>query len=291
MRFFRSGQGAGAGARPTEAGCGKGRRGCGVMLTLSEVLFARGRLPLVTSRFILDVNKQLDEAGLRGCVGAAREWTMTDVVSAFPSQDAALALLRRLVENDPPAPSELATAYLEPLARWLARANPQTGTSECDTAAEDAILWLIKHPASYDPAGMTLEAYLRMAAKRDLQNVQRAEGRHASRRADWGAVELSRSVGKHVIDVDSDPARIVELQEMVEEIVRKRPRMPAAALAGLTPGEVQALGLVECGERRTELYAVALGISHLPPEQQQTEVKRVKDRLKVRLKRAGVFHD
>jgi DNA-directed RNA polymerase specialized sigma24 family protein len=216
---------------------------------------------------------------------------MTDVAGVFPSQNEALRILQGLAEGDPLAPSDVAAAYLEPLARWLARTNPQVDASECDTAAEDAILWLIKHPASYDPAGMSLEAYLRMAARRDLQNVRRAEGRHASRRADWGAVELSRAVGKHTIDVDADPARIVELQEMVEEIVRKRPRLPAVMLAGLSPGEVQALALVECGERRTELYASALGISHLPPEQQQAEVKRVKDRLKARLKRVGVSHD
>lgn len=216
---------------------------------------------------------------------------MTDQVVAFPAQDAAMALLRQLVAGDPLAPGDIATAYLEPLARWLERTNPQVESSECETAAEDAILWLLKHPESYVPTGMSLEAYLRMAAKRDLQNARRAEGRHANRRADWGAVELSRSAGKSLMDIESDPARIVELQEMVDEIVRKRPRLPKSALAGLSPGEVQALGLVECGERRTALYAVALGIVHLPPAEQQAEVKRVKDRLKVRLKRAGVPHD
>lgn len=270
------------------------RRGCGVLLSLSEVLFAHaGNCHSLLHALYLTLASSRAESVCDGawCDDAAREWTLTDVVGAFPAQDEALALLEELAKGDPVAPSDLAAAYLEPLARWLARTNPQAESSECDTAAEDAILWLIKHPASYDPGGMPLEAYLRMAAKRDLQNVKRAEGRHASRRAEWGAVELSRSMGKHVMDVDADPARILELQEMVEEIVRKRPRMPAVALAGLTPGEVQALGLVECGERRTELYAVALGISHLPLEQQQVEVKRVKDRLKVRLKRAGVSHD
>jgi RNA polymerase sigma-70 factor (ECF subfamily) len=216
---------------------------------------------------------------------------MTQEVFAFPSQDEALALLEQLLERDPVAPSDVAMAYLEPLARWLARLNPRLDPSECYTAAEDAIVSLLTHPESYNSAGMPLEAYLRMAAKRDLQNARRSEGRHAGRRADWGAVELSASMGKHLMDVDSDPARILELQEMIEEIVRKRPRIPAAALAGLTPGEVQALSLVECGERRTEMYAVALGITHLPPEQQRVEVKRVKDRMKVRLKRAGVSND
>jgi hypothetical protein len=212
-------------------------------------------------------------------------------VFAFPSQDEASELHRRLLGRDPVAPSDVAAAYLEPLARWLARCHPQVDRSDCDTAAEDAILSLLKHPESYDRGGMLLEAYLRMAARRDLQNARRSEGRHAIRRADWGAVELSPFVGKYLMDADADPARIVELREMIEEIVRKRPRMPAAVLAGLPPGEMQALGLVECGERRTGLYAVALDITHLPLEQQRAEVKRVKDRLKARLKRAGISND
>ena len=78
---------------------------------------------------------------------------MTDAAGGFPSQDEGLALLQRLWEGIRPAPSDMAGAYLEPLARWLARANPQVHASECDTAAEDAILWLIKHPALDDPAG------------------------------------------------------------------------------------------------------------------------------------------
>lgn len=207
---------------------------------------------------------------------------------AFPSQDEALALHELLLAGDPVAPSDLAVAYLEPLARWVARVNPQSEASVCDTAAEDAILALLKYPDSYDPARMPLETYLCMAAKRDLQNARRSEGRHARRQADWGSVELSSTMGKYLMDAEADPARIVELQEVIEDIVRKRPRMPKAALAGLSPGEVQALGLVECGERRTELFAVALEITHLPPEQQRVEVKRVKDRLKLRLRRVGV---
>jgi hypothetical protein len=214
--------------------------------------------------------------------------TETEEVFAFPSQDEALVLYGALLEGDPVAPSDVAMAYLAPLARWLARLNPRADSSACDTAAEDAILSLLKRPQSYDPARMPLEAYLRMAAKRDLQNARHAAGQQASRQADWGAVELSPTVRKYLVDVDADPARIVELREMVEEIVRKRPRLPADALAGLTPGETQALGLVECGERRTELYAVALGLTHLPLAQQRAEVKRVKDRLKLRLKRSGV---
>lgn len=212
---------------------------------------------------------------------------MTDEIVAFPSQEMGLELYDRLLAGDPLAPSDLASAYLEPLARWVVRMNPQSDASDCDTAAEDAILSLLKHPESYDPGRMPLETYLHMAAKRDLQNARRSENRHARRRADWGAVELSRAVGKYMVDVEADPARILELQDMVSDIIRKRPRLPAAALAGLTAPEIRALGLVQCGERRTELFAAALDITHLPPERQRAEVKRVKDRLKLRLKRLG----
>lgn len=216
---------------------------------------------------------------------------MTEEIVAFPAQDEGMKLIAALVAGDPVAPSDLAVAYLPPLSRRLARLNPRLDASQCDTAAEDAILDLIKRPRAYDPARMPLQAYLQMAAKRDLQNVQRAEARHAGRRAEWGAVELSRSRGNQLMDAEADPARIVELKEMIGEIVRKRPRMPAAALAGLTPGEVQALGLLECGERRTELWSAALGLSHLPLRQQRAEVKRVKDRLKKRLLRARPPHE
>jgi RNA polymerase sigma-70 factor (ECF subfamily) len=161
----------------------------------------------------------------------------------------------------------------------------------CETAAEDAILSLIKRPEAYDTSRAPLDTYLRMAAKRDLQNLQHAEWRHTSRQADWGAVELSAAARNYLADEDSDPARIVALQAMVEEMVRKRPRLPQPVLAGLSPGEVKALALVECGERRTSLYAVALGLTHLPPAAQRAEVKRVKDRLKARLRRSGVSRD
>jgi len=42
------------------------------------------------------------------------------------------------------------------------RGNPKIHPNDCSTAADDAILTLIKNPGSYDPDKQTLEAYLRM---------------------------------------------------------------------------------------------------------------------------------
>jgi len=213
--------------------------------------------------------------------------SVTAEARAFPTQETAQELHRRLLEGDAVAPSDVASGYLEPLAQWLKRLYPGVDESQCDTAAEDAILAYIKRPHSYDAGRAPLDRYLCMAARRDLQNLRKAEFRHQARQADWGAVELSGSMRKYLIDDRSDPAHIAELQEMVHDIIRKRPRLTPAATHGLSHGEVEALALVECGERRTELYAVVLGLTGLPLDEQRAQVKRVKDRLKVRLRRAG----
>jgi hypothetical protein len=47
------------------------------------------------------------------------------------------------------------------------------------------------------------------------------------------------------------------------------------------------LDLMREGEKRTVVFADAAGFSDLPPEEQAREVKRVKDRIKKRIQRAG----
>lgn len=215
---------------------------------------------------------------------------LSESSSILPSHEAALVLHQRLLDHDPVASSDLAVAYFNWLATWLARANPGAEPHQCDTAAEDAILDLIKRPAAYNPAKRSLEAYLRMAASRDLQNLQSRERRHSRRRADLEAVELSPATGKYLWDVEADPARIVERREedMANE-TKLAPRLEAAR-DGLSPGEARALELLRQGERNTGPYAVALGITHLPLAEQRQQVKRVKDKLKKRLERVRGPH-
>jgi RNA polymerase sigma-70 factor (ECF subfamily) len=45
------------------------------------------------------------------------------------------------------------------------------------------------------------------------------------------------------------------------------------------------------GERRHSVFAVILGVTHLPENEQRREVKRMKDRLKKRKQRARGKHD
>ena len=197
------------------------------------------------------------------------------------SRDEGQALHERLLAGDPTAPADLALTYLDRVADWLIRRNPRVAAEDCVTATIDALLALIKDPATYHPGRQTLEVYLRLSASGDLKNLLRRERRHSSRRADWEAVELSPVVGKYLWDEGGDPARIVERHEEAP------PPTPQRSPVALSPAEERALTLLDAGERKTEVYAAALGVADLPPAQQRREVKRGKDRLKKRRERAG----
>jgi RNA polymerase sigma factor (sigma-70 family) len=200
-------------------------------------------------------------------------------------------LYQRLLAGDALAPSDLADAFLDLLATELQRYNPTADPHLCAEAAEDALLALIKNPRSYDPERAALAGYLRMSARRDLQNRLRKERRHSDRRADLEAVEISPVVGKYLQDGEADPVHILIAREEIEEMIAALPRVPRAVLDGLTEQEREVLALMRRGERRTSEYARALCITHLPFAEQQRRVKQVKDRLQKRLQRAGYGHE
>jgi hypothetical protein len=208
--------------------------------------------------------------------------------SSWPSADRAIELHARLSASDPVAPSDLAVAFLDVLAAWVTRTNPRVDLHLCDQAAEDAILSLIKNPRSYNPERGSLDAYLRMSATGDLRNLLDREKHHRSRLQSLGPVELPGDVRNQVWE-EGDPAVIVELAEELKE--RAVARQPVMAGGVLTQEDTRVLTLMQQGERKTAEFALALGISDLPPDQQRREVKRAKDRLKQRLKRARGNHD
>jgi Sigma-70 region 2 len=200
---------------------------------------------------------------------------------------------RLLATNDPVASSDLVVAYLDRLAGLLERLNPRVDSHMCQDAAEDAILALIKNPGSYDPNKMSLEAYLRMSAKGDLRNVQHKEARHATRRADLEDVELLSTVRNKQQDADDDPIHILIRREEEEEAMHARPvsPVPESVLLGLSAEETSVLKLMRRRERKTVIYARALGIVDQPFDEQKRIVKRAKDKLWKRMQRAGGGHE
>jgi hypothetical protein len=199
------------------------------------------------------------------------------------SREEELALHRRLMDRDPTAPADLATMFLDQLISWLLEHNRSSIPEEmCIEAATDAWEALVKSPASFNPdRRKRLGAYLRMSAQGDLKNILQREMRHRQNRMSLEDVELSAQGGKYLAKED-DPSLPLQIREesgkAVVQVV-----MPARD--GLTDAEAQALDLLLQGEKKTHVFALALGIGHLPKKAKQQEVKRVKDKLKKRMQR------
>lgn len=176
---------------------------------------------------------------------------------------------RRLVA-DQTATGEFFTLTLRPLAVALLRWRPSADPDDAETAATDAILALCKHPERYDPAQLGLPAFLRMIARRRLLNLFDKHRRHHAHRIPWDAVELDTPARN---EEDDDPLP---------------PVSPAAqtVIDALNEVDRQLFELMVDGERKTGVYAAVLGITDRPEDEQRREVKKAKDRIKARFKRA-----
>jgi hypothetical protein len=217
------------------------------------------------------------------------------------------ALHVRLLQDDPTASGDLAQLVLfGPLAgpfllglRW--RAGPllrSVGNTVRDDALHDAAvtacIGYMKRPAQYDPAKAPggLLQYLIMAAHRDLLNARRGIERQGEAEP-LSLVELRaqrrntqlRLVGVGSASQESNPEETLDAQQRAAEL---RAQLAAQEALMATEAERMVLRLMASGERDTTVFAQALGIGALPPDAQQREVKRVKDKIKKRLERAGL---
>ena len=201
-----------------------------------------------------------------------------------PAQE--LDLHRRLVQDDPVAPADLAVQYLNPLIDALTHANQRSIPSDfIEEAVHLALISLIQKPTRFDPArnkaDCPLFAFLKMAAQSDLLNRLAKEQRHQQARVSLESVEQSPDGGKY-LGRDDDPALPLLIREEVDRADRT---ILTHVRDGLSEGEARCLDLMLQRERKTGVFAAALGIAHLPKEDQEAEVKRVKDKLKKRIER------
>jgi hypothetical protein len=204
----------------------------------------------------------------------------------FPPPEEGLRLHLLLGANDPLAPAAICQAYAEPVGAWLRARHPHDDPDLCQAAANEAIVGYLLRPHGYDPSRSPLDAYLRLAAERDLSNLRRAEQRHHQGRIPWKVVELEEERG-NIPGRDAEPSRSLERNE---EAAAWRALLDTVR-AGLTPAEGRCLDLMLAGEQRTRAFAEALGLQGLSADEEAREVKRVKDRLQKRLRRAGGWHD
>jgi hypothetical protein len=189
-----------------------------------------------------------------------------------------LAIYHRLAAGDKVASAELAQLYLEPLIDWLHR-RFRNLPEECETAAGEAILDLIRHPSRFQSGRGDLFRYLCMAARGDLLNLVKKERRHRSRQIAISIVEHGPHAGKY-LGREHDPALEMEMGDPL------RFRIPPGVIEELCESERRVWDLMLTGERRTTEYARVLNLADRPLAEQRRAVKQVKDRIKQRLKRA-----
>jgi hypothetical protein len=187
---------------------------------------------------------------------------------SWPPHEQVQELFARLLANGPVAHADFTEAFLEPLVAHLRRTNSADEHFLLE-AAEDAVMSLLKR---YDPARSSLESYLRMSAAGDLRNILTRERRHHCKRENVDPVELGEIAGKSVDESEEGPTF-------------DHPVL-AAVLAEFGDGERAVFELMRDGVRDTAAFAAALGVTDRTPDEQFAAVKRVKDRIKVRLKRA-----
>jgi len=213
---------------------------------------------------------------------------LTEQSSAgLPSRDQELALHERLLAHEVLASSDLAAAYMDYLVSWLVRRNRLVAEELCVEAAGEAILTLIRNPGSYNPKRQALIAYLRMSAQGDLRNLLRKARRLEKNQVSLESVEQSPQAGKY-LGRDDDPSLPLRISE---DLASADEQLLAPVKQGLSAGELAALSLILAGERKTSEYALALGIAHLPKDEQEKEVKRVKGKVNKRLERARARHE
>lgn len=191
--------------------------------------------------------------------------------------DGGRGLHERLLRGEATAPSDLANLYLEPLLTSLSRRFPDVDDQLLGDVAIELILKLGREPEKYDPDRGTLSAYLRMAARRDMQNAFQTERRRTARQIPLEDVELSSSARNREWTSAMDPA---------DEVIRALDHERLTALREQFSARDWEVVLLRIeGERRTERFVAVLGLQDRPPEEQEREVKQAKDRAIRKLRR------
>lgn len=177
-----------------------------------------------------------------------------------------------LLTGDRDVRDGIVAEFLPLLGGALRRRWPGANDGMVGTAVTDALLEYFRAPASYDRSQMPLAAFLTVVAHRRLQNVERSLHRRR---------QHEEAAGDALPDV------------AVATVVRvsRFPDLRAVMNVCETREERAFLHAKLRGEKGTPVLAAILGLTHLASEDQQAGVYRFWDRLRRRLKRAGLVPD
>jgi hypothetical protein len=179
--------------------------------------------------------------------------------------------LQRLCDpSDRVAAGAFSAECFPALVAWLRRRYPRVDPDLAHEAAGEALVAFLKEPGRYDAGRRSLDGYLQMAAAGDLLNLLRRERRHFPKRRI--GVELDGLAGK---DRRGDAPRCDDFPAL------------AAVRDSLSERDRRVYELMRQGERARRIFADALGLTDRPAAEQRAEIKRAKDRILARFRRAA----
>ena len=203
-----------------------------------------------------------------------------------PPSDQINDIYQRLLADEPDATSDFIVLLLDPLIEALCTRFPNLTHPDLITdVASDALLRFVQSPEKYRPERGELWSYLYMDVQGDLRNALAKEHRRQKKEVPLDLVAHDQPDGN--TDVEEEVMRRLDFSSLeqgrdTQTILNQlRGEIP-------DPRDWQVVLLMFSGERHTNVFAAVLGIEHLPVDVQREEVKKAKDRLRLRLKRFGV---
>lgn len=194
-------------------------------------------------------------------------------------------IYRRLLADEPDAPSDLIALLLDPLITELQRAYPAfPDLALLSDVVTDSLLKFVQEPQRYQAEKRSLWGYLKMDAQGDLLNLWRALRRRSEQEVTLEAVALTLPDGNSSVEEAVLrrllPTTLPEELDAVTILAQLRNDIASEQ-------DWNVIMLMAQGERKTTTFATVLGIADLPIADQRERVKQTKDRLRLMLKRWG----
>ena len=190
---------------------------------------------------------------------------------------------QRIIRQDATAFAELCEQALPHLVTFLRAKFPQVEGQILETVSIDCLLGYHAKPVQYQGGGISLYAYLRMAARYDVLNELDHLRRRDRHLTSLDALEVTQDLqGQDLLAAGQ------ELDALLHDHTH-RSLADVFAIVEMELDEVEkkVLWLMLQGERNAQTYVDILGLGGLGLPEQRSEVARVKDRLMKKLRRLG----
>ncbi|WDO13958.1 hypothetical protein MH928_04475 [Flavobacterium sp. WW92] len=194
--------------------------------------------------------------------------------------------LHNLIKNkDDLALAKLYDLYSESLVAIIKSKYQQASKRDylfAEEAVTEALFGYYRNPDTFNPELNTLKGFLEMAAKRDMQNILDREKNHLAKEHSPEDVELDETYWNRITRNNNIPDSDLINSELLGKIELELEKHFD------NQKDIQIAKMILSGERETRAFSEILKINTLTIEEQRTEVKKVKDRIKKVLERNKV---